>query len=155
MDQEGQQDRKLTAAARQREALTLRAQGLSYEDIAQRLGYRGRSGAWKAVDRALQKVQHEGVGELRILHSLRLGQIIASLWDKRDDPRAARAILGCLEREAKLYGIDAPSRVEISRLLESEDWARVRTLMQRTLEPWPEAARAVAAALLELDGEHS
>ena len=150
---EGKQreDRKLTAADRQRRALELRSQGWGYDRIASELGYRSRSGPWRAVNRALGKVQHEGVTELRSLHSLRLSEIVSSLWDRRRDPQVARAILGCMEREARLFGLDAPGRLEIGRLLETEDWQRIRETLKAALEPYPEAAAAVAAALLEVE----
>jgi hypothetical protein len=43
------------AMVRETQAVELRMRGASYDAIAQRLGYRNRSGAWKAVQRALDK----------------------------------------------------------------------------------------------------
>ena len=142
-----QRDRKLTAADRQRRALELRSQGWGYDRIASELGYRGRSGPWRAVNRALAKLQHEGVTELRSLHSLRLSEIVSSLWDRRRDPQVARAILGCMERESKLFGLDEPSKLEIGRLLLSDDWIRARDVIVAALEPHPAALEAVVEAL--------
>jgi hypothetical protein len=45
--------RLVRARLRQQEATLLRAAGCTYEEIAGRLGYRGRGAAYKAVQRAL------------------------------------------------------------------------------------------------------
>ena len=68
----GKPDRRLTTAKRQAEALRLRSQGLDYQTIADRLGYRSRSGPWKAVRKACQDVRAEGVEQLRTLEGQRL-----------------------------------------------------------------------------------
>ena len=114
VDQDGVQDRKLSSFERQQTALHLRAAGASYDQIAKELGYAGRSGAHKSVTSAMKKLQVESVRELRTLHSLRIGEIILKLWSERGDPPAARALLACLEREAKLFGLDEPSDIRLT-----------------------------------------
>ncbi len=46
--------RRVAAVLRSAEALRLRAAGATFETIALALGFRDRSGAYRAVDRALQ-----------------------------------------------------------------------------------------------------
>jgi len=146
------QDKKMTAFERQQEALRLRAQGKNYDDIAAALGYASRAGAFKSVKSAMQRCQHEGVVEMRTLELARLDALLEGVWSNATsgDPKAINAALRIAERRASLLGLDAPSRLEISRLLESSGWARVRSAVTSALEPWPEAARAVAAALTEV-----
>ena len=143
------------AKERQAEALRLRSQGSSYREIAARLGYAGPSGAHKSVTSALKAVRAEGVNELRTLHSLRLSELVACLWPRviKGDPGAARTVIGALQREAALYGLDAPTRYEIESFLRSDDWSRIKGAIQRALADHPEAAEAVAKALRELDNE--
>jgi hypothetical protein len=47
--------RRIEAKLRAAKALELRSQGHSWETIARRLGYRDRSGAWRAVRRAADR----------------------------------------------------------------------------------------------------
>ena len=131
----------------------MRAAGKSFDAIADALGYASRSGAHKAVDSAMKKCQHEGVDQLRALHSVRLSEIMAALWDRRKDAQTARAIVYCMEREARLFGMDAPTKLQLEQVLASEDWARVRDAIKRALTPWPEAAEAGAAALRGIDND--
>jgi hypothetical protein len=46
-------------------ALELAAKGMPYDDIAQELGFSNRSGAWKAVQRALDRREAEAVEAYR------------------------------------------------------------------------------------------
>ena len=108
------QDPKVSSFQRQQTALHLRAAGASYAKIAKKLGYAGRSGAHKSVTSAMKKLQVESVQELRTLHSVRIGEIILKLWSERGDPPAARALLACLERESRLFGLDAPTDVRLT-----------------------------------------
>jgi len=154
-NQDGEQDRKLKGFQRQLAALRLRAAGANYEQIADKLGYRSRSGAWKAVSSAMQKLKQEGAKEARMLQVQRLDELLLGTWKraKTGDPRAVRAALAILERQARLMGLDAPSKLEIGRLLESEDWQRVRQTIMGALADYPEAAQSVAEALRGIDNE--
>ena len=149
VNEEGKQDRKLTAFARQQEALRLRGQGKSYDVIALTLGYANRAGAYKSVKSAMTKAKREGVAELRILEDRRLDDLQDAVWPlaMKGKPGSVRAALAILERRARLWGLDAPGRLEVGRLLQSEDWARVREAITGALEPWPEATAAVIEAL--------
>ena len=105
---------KLSSFERQQRALHLRAAGASYDQIAKELKYAYRSGAHKAVTSAMKKVQVESVQELRTLQSVRIREIILSLWTQRGDPSAARALLSCCERESRLFGLDEPSDIRLT-----------------------------------------
>lgn len=74
--------RKLQALEREIEAIRLKAAGLTYEQIAQRLGYNDRSAARKAVMRALADrvdKRDDEADELRQLELERLDRLIAGV----------------------------------------------------------------------------
>jgi hypothetical protein len=110
---------RVTAAERRRrkeaEAARLRAEGLDYDAIADRLGYRDRSGAHKAARRALADVVRHSTDEARLLAMQRLDALRVRLVGiatddtvaPRDQVAALRALLAVEEREAKLLGLDA------------------------------------------------
>ncbi len=112
---------RVTATEKRRhrdaEAARLRASGLSYDDIADKLKFRDRSGARKAAQRALAGMVHSTVDEARQLSMSRLDGLRRMLVNlvtegamvPRDIIAAARALLAVEEREAKLLGLDLDS----------------------------------------------
>jgi len=96
----------VNARARQAEAIALRASGLSYREIASKLGFAGPSGAHKAASAALRDAHIEEATELRSLCVLRLEAMIASHWEKRSEVQTARLLLGIMAREADLLALD-------------------------------------------------
>jgi hypothetical protein len=110
---------RVTATEKRRhrdaEAARLRASGLSYDDIADKLKFRDRSGARKAAQRALAGMVHSTVDEARQLSMSRLdglrrmlvGLVTEGGLVPRDTIAAARALLAVEEREARLLGLDA------------------------------------------------
>ncbi|WP_327132001.1 hypothetical protein OG311_13505 [Streptomyces sp. NBC_01343] len=71
-DGKGQYARGNDTARRDAEAAELKTQGLSYQAIADRLGYASKSGAWEAVRRALKAIVEEPAENLRQLELQRL-----------------------------------------------------------------------------------
>lgn len=144
-----QQDRKLTTFEKQRQALSLKAAGKSYDAIAAELGYADRSGAFRSVQAAMSKIRREGVQEMRTLEDARLDLLLEAIWTRATSGNvpAIRAALSVMERRARLLGLDAPSKLELGRLLESEDWLRIVGLIRGALTDWPEAQDAVEQVL--------
>lgn len=139
-------ERRLAAADRQRLALQLRKGGLDYRRIADQLGYDGPSGAFKAVTSALQKTLKEPAEDVRTLELARLDDLLTGLWPEvlpRRDPAtgdtipanlaAIDRVVRVMERRAKLLGLDAPLRIDVTALVRqtvvrfnlSQDEARV------------------------------
>lgn len=104
---------RLQAAENQRQALTLRTEGRSFEYIAAKLGYKGPSGAYQAVMRGLKRTLQEPADELRQLETERLDVMQAALWPsvQSGDPQAVDKALKVMERRAKLLGLDAPTKI--------------------------------------------
>jgi len=102
-------------ALNDRDALRLRSEGLSYREIAERLGV-DTSTAYRRVQRALSAVPAEDVETHRALELDRLDALQRAVWDKAIDGNlnALDRVLAIMSRRSKLLGLDAPQRREHS-----------------------------------------
>ena len=110
------------AMVRRGDALRLRLSGASYREIAEKMGYAGPSGAHKAVDKALMEYISEPADKLRKIELARLDTMELALAKGvlAGDTDAIRTKLKCMERRAKLTGIDEPLKVDIrAQLIEA------------------------------------
>lgn len=107
---------KASVKGRALEALRLRTSGSSYQQIADKLGYKDPSSAYKVIQRELKANIKESGDELVTLSLLELDQLQRSFQDtaERGDTRAAKIILEIMDRRAKLLGLNAPEKQEIS-----------------------------------------
>ncbi len=105
---------RLPAAERQRLAFELRLAGVTYEQIAQRLGYGGPSGAHKAVSTWLRRTRTEPSDELIRIETARIDRLWRGLWERAagGDLQAADRALRLMERRSKLLGLDSPTKVD-------------------------------------------
>jgi hypothetical protein len=110
------QSRRVQAHARQLQALELRKAGATYQAIAEQLGYAHAKGAYKAVASALKLTLREPADGLRELEVARLDAMLLALWRRvqSGDEKAVDRALRIMERRARLLGLDAPSRGELS-----------------------------------------
>jgi hypothetical protein len=92
---------------RQRQAFELRASGLSFDAIARQLGYKNRSGTYKAWKRAMA-THDEEVELYRDLQKIRLETVLNSVWPKvlAGDVQAGRLVVSVVETIAQLYGLE-------------------------------------------------
>lgn len=100
--------RRLQAAERQRQALELRKGGVTFNAIAQALGFRSRQAAFESVHAGLRATLQEPADELRILDAERLDGLLLAVWSQARAgslPHIATA-LTILARKAKLLGLD-------------------------------------------------
>ena len=149
-------ERRLSAAEKQVEAVSLRKAGHTIDEIAARVGYSGKSGAYKAVMSALRKTLQEPADELRTLEVERLDAMLNALWPTiiaqgRGTPRAVEAALKVMDRRAALLGLDAPKVVEDHRTVQIEIMAE-KLAAESGLdknEIIAEAERIVAQAIAE------
>lgn len=83
------------------------------------------SGARHAVSRLLVRREAEGVDELRAVHSARLEGVLLAFWPAATsgDTDAARIVLRTLDSLAKLFGLDAPTRVAVGAPLTNVGFA--------------------------------
>lgn len=117
---------KIKASEKARKALSLRQQGMSFREIAERVGYKDESGARKAVSALLKRVEFEDVGEYRKLMLLRLEELYKytaiSLYDKKNERVSLFAIdraLAIIDQTARLVGAYDAIKMEISHAI---DW---------------------------------
>lgn len=100
--------------ARCREAFTLRSAGLTYQQIAEQLGYTDRSGAAKAVAHAREMAR--GLTEDTVALELdRLDMIVRALTPKamKGETSACNTLIRLSESRRDLLGLDPAKRLEI------------------------------------------
>lgn len=104
------------AATKQITALQMRNLGYSYDAIADRLEYANRSGAWKAVQAALNRAVREPAREMRIIQAERLDILVNKCMAAvlTGDLDQVRNVLLIEKRRADLFGLDAKLGVEIT-----------------------------------------
>jgi len=110
--------RRVGARERELAAVGLRLQGLPYGAIAERLGT-SRGTAHALVLRSLERTAEalgESAGILRQVEIERLDAMLAGLWPAATsgDVSAVNAALRVSERRARLLGLDAPQRAELT-----------------------------------------
>ena len=101
---------KHTPAEREQLAARYRQSGLTYTEIAKRLGYANASGAQKAVTRAKKRaaVDAETIDDLRATEVERLDLLQASLWKRalEGDVKSIDRVARISEQRSKLLGLD-------------------------------------------------
>lgn len=108
-------------ADRYRRVVQLRTAGVTFDQIAESLGYASRSGAKEAYDAALRRWGREAVDEHRDLEDLRLEELwrrtfarIAEVDGDDEFVKLVGAAVRVSKRRADLLGLDAPRQVEVS-----------------------------------------
>lgn len=89
-------------------ALELAAEGMSYDAVAQAVGYSHRGSAHRAVFKALDEREVHDVQTLRRIEGERLDSLLAALWPNIQDGEI-EAILTALritDRRIRLLGLD-------------------------------------------------
>lgn len=129
----GRYDRNPDVAARAAQAATLRAQSLTYQQIADRLGYSSKAKAWEAVQQVLADTVAEPAEAVRTMELEKLDALerkYLEIIDRRhvvlyqgedtghdDDGPTLTALAGLLrvsESRRKFLGLDSPTRVAVS-----------------------------------------
>lgn len=99
---------------RERVAVQLRIDGLTYDEIGARLGVSRRM-ASRIVNRAMNRVLREPVGQLVDLESARLDALWQAMWPRAlaGSARHAEVCVRICERRARLLGLDQPAKLEM------------------------------------------
>lgn len=95
-------------------ALELRKAGVSYDMIAQQLGYSNKSSAHRAVSKLLDSTEKEVVGDLREMELRRLDDLFRSMYPMalKGNFAAVDKCLKIMERRSKITGLDAPEKTQ-------------------------------------------
>jgi hypothetical protein len=109
------QTKRVQSHDRKLDALALRKAGLTYQAIADAIGVT-KNAAWKLVGVALKETIQEPADELRTLELERLDALSEVLWPMAmaGDLHAHDRYIRLMERRAKLLGLDAPVRKELT-----------------------------------------
>ena len=101
-------------ADREIQAIELRRNGYTFDQIAIEMNLNNRTHAWRIVQRALKRNVTEAVDDMRILEAERLDRLQYASWEKAvgGDLRAIDTSLRIMERRAKLFGLDAPNKIQ-------------------------------------------
>lgn len=98
--------------------LELRIRGLSHTKIAAKLDL-DQSTVTRALQRAMTRMiesTREKAEQVRDLEATRLDQMLDGVWEgaTHGDVQAIDAVVKLMNRRAKLYGLDAPARQEVT-----------------------------------------
>lgn len=135
--------------ARAVEATRLRAEGVPYREIADRLGYPSENAANKAVLGLLRRTEADVVADLRALEAERLDHltrvtlegIAASVSSPQGlSPPLVSVAVRISERRARLLGLDSPERVEVGPPVDIDAMARdFLTVLSSDVEDPPDS----------------
>ena len=163
---------------RVRAALALKVAGAPYSAIATELGFANALAARNAVERYLSAMVTEGdLKTQRALTSERLERLLRAVWPKAiqetlevetgtgknkkkvtvlntDQLQYVRTALMLIDRSARLHGLDAPQKLEVTRPSDDEvvGWAR-RMAEQAGIMGVREAEDIMEAEVVEADSE--
>ena len=107
---------------KEKKVLELRRGGLTFDLIAQRLGYASASGAHKAYMSACKRIVYEDVVEVRKSETDRLDIAQAAIWgdltdtvntDANTRAKLVMALMKIMERRARLLGLDMPTKAQV------------------------------------------
>lgn len=107
-------------AERRKKAIAMRLAGADWQAIADQLDYNSRGAACQDVTRSLEANRREEAAaaeELRQVTVMRYDRLQAAFWQKAvndKDPKAAEIVLKCLAGRAKIEGVEAPEKVDVS-----------------------------------------
>lgn len=104
----------LTAVEREQRLLELRLAGHTWQQISDALKYGGAGHALNAYRRTIARAVGPQVAELRNQQWERLEAIHQAWWGRRGDSVGAATLMRVYERGAKLWGLDAPVKTELT-----------------------------------------
>ena len=101
---------------KEREVFLYRQAGLTFDQIAKKLGYSHPSGAHAAFKRAVERTRDESLATAgRELHRARLETALSAIWNRvlKGDLKAIAMMIRILDADAKLHGLYMPIRTEM------------------------------------------
>lgn len=105
--------RAARAREKENEVVQLRLEGKDFDAIAREVGYRDRSGAWKAYQKALARQSvEETIEDERRLELARINELQASIFPaaQRGDLAAHDRVLKLMKHRDKLRGLSIAQR---------------------------------------------
>ena len=101
---------------------------MTFDQIAQRVGYKNASGAKAAYKRAMIRTLQPVADELRETQIDRLETAVLAIWNKvlKGDLRAIDRLIAISRRESELLGMDAPKQAQLEVTTYDGDLLRER-----------------------------
>jgi len=95
------------------QVVSLRRQGLTWDQISDRVGYSSPSSSRDAYLRASRRVMRDDLEDIRNLELDRLDVAMSGIWIgvQNGDPQSVLLMLKIMDRRAKLLALDAPRRL--------------------------------------------
>src|SRR5207245_6849805 len=125
---------QLQARENEQKALSLWIKGATFQQIAAAgFGIATASGAWRSVGRALARIPKQEADQAREAQGARLQAVRMLLWNQASvDPiRAAEALIKLEAREARLRGLDMPTRGAVTDPDRGIPLETIRRVMER------------------------
>lgn len=99
---------------REIKVLELRRAGLTWQRIAEEVGYADHTGAYAAYKRAIKRTMQQPADELRQQELDRLDRLQLAAWPKAMQGHigSIAIIVRLMERRARLLGLDTPIKIE-------------------------------------------
>jgi hypothetical protein len=123
----GQDNRSVTTPAnvrraeQMRQASQLRAAGATFREIGEALGIDATTARRHILD-TLDRAAYEDATLMRTLEGERLDRLQRGLWAAATsgDTDAARTVVRIMERRAKLFGLDSPTKIEMTADIDAQ-----------------------------------
>jgi len=95
--------------------LELRRMGMTWQKIAEQVGYADHTGAYAAYKRAMKRTLQQPAKELREQELDRVDRLQMAAWANamKGDIGSIHVIVRLMERRAKLLGLDVPVKSEV------------------------------------------
>lgn len=105
--------------------------GLPYEKIGEELEI-SASAAWNLVNRTISETRNFAVDQLRLVENARLDRATTAIWNKvlEGDLKAIDSYLKIADRRARMNGLDAPTKVQMSVSVKQEMEQKLAELQQ-------------------------
>ncbi|WP_415395177.1 hypothetical protein ACMTN4_07355 [Rhodococcus globerulus] len=121
------------------EAMRLRRDGKTWDEIAVEVGYSSRQAAHKAVKRVLERVEGETAEDFREVMVARYEALYAKSWeaiaaaDKTGQLVGKSQLIasarGCLDSLSKMLGLQAASKSEVTVVTRTQIDSEIETLL--------------------------
>lgn len=94
--------------------LELRRMGMTWQRIAEQVGYADHTGAYAAYKRAIKRTLQQPADEIREQELDRIDRLQLALWPNamKGNSQAVSTIIRLMERRARLLGLDMPVKIE-------------------------------------------
>ena len=108
------QQHTLRTYEKQTQALRLALAGISYQAIAEAVGYNSKQAAWKAVKSALNRSITQETRDVRMVQNERLNVMLRAIWEDvvKGNEKAIDLALRIEARRSRLMGTDAPIKIK-------------------------------------------